>query len=76
MKIGGKNILLGRFTYMAASNLLDFIKSGVADFRILSIYVLMLRQHDRAVVLSLFQMGFLVPVLSLESGLEDLLITL
>ena len=74
MKISVETRLLENFSSMAASNLLDFLKSGVADFHILSIFGLMLRPQCGALVWSQFIMGILVLVLSLEVGLEYSLI--
>ena len=62
--------LLVNLTSMEVSNLLDFLKSGVGDCRILSTFYFMLRPQGG----SLVPMGIMVPVLSLESGLENLLI--
>ena len=59
------------------SNLLDFIKPGVTDFFLSSIFGLALRHQGGAVVTTGILVPVpLVPVLSLESGVEDFLIPL
>ena len=77
MKMGGATILLVNFPSMEVSNLSDFIKYGVADFRISSILRLTLRLQCGVVV----PVRILVPVplvlvLSLEPEAEDWLIPL
>ena len=62
---------------MKVSNLLDFLRSGVADCHILSIFGLTLRPQGAAVIPTEILVPVpLVPSLSLEAGVEDLLITL
>ena len=75
--MGGATILLVNFLSMEVSNLLDSLKSWVADCRILSICGLTLRTQVRKVV----PLGILVPVplvllLSLGAGVEYFLIPL
>ena len=77
MKMGSATRLLVNCPSMEVSNLLDFLKYEVADFRILSIFGLTLRPQSGAVV----PMGILIPVPlvplpSLEAGVENLLIPL
>ena len=77
VKMGGATRLLVNCPSMEVSNLLDFIKYELADFRILSIFGLALRPQGGSVV----QLGILVPVplvplMSLEAVLEYLLIPL
>ena len=56
VKMGGETRLLVKFWWMEVYNLLDFFKSGIADFRILSIYGITLRLQVGGVV----PMGILV----------------
>ena len=76
VKMGGATRILGNFPSMAASNVLEFINSRVADCHILSILGLTLRPQGGAVLVSLVPMGILVTILSLEARVEDLLIPL
>ena len=75
--MGDTTRLLVNYPSMEVSNLLDFLKSGVADCRISSIFGITLRPQGGEVV----PMGILfpvplVPVLLLENGVEDFLIPL
>ena len=75
--MGGTSRLLVKYLSMEVSNVLDFLKYGVADCRILSIYGLVLRpQGGEVVPMGILVAVPLVPLLSLEAGVEDLLIPL
>ena len=74
VKMGGETRLLGNFSSMEAYNLLEFIKHGVAYWHTSSIFGLKLSPKGGALILSLVPMGILVPALSLEAGVEYLLI--
>ena len=72
--MGGATRLLLNCPSMEVSSLLEFIKSGVEDFRIPSIFGLMLRPQGGAVVtMRILFLVTLVPVLSLEDCVEGFL---
>ena len=59
---------------MEVSNLLEFLKSGVADFRVSSIFGFKLRPKDGPVLPMVFLVLVpLVPLLTLKASVEDLL---
>ena len=58
VKMGGKTILLVNCQSMEVSNLLDFLKSGVLDFCVLTIFGLTLIPQVGSVV----PMGILFPL--------------
>ena len=75
MKMGCATRLLVNCPSIEVSNLLDFLKYGVTDCRILSIFGLALRQQGGALVpMLILVMLPMVPVLSLEAEVEDFLI--
>ena len=76
VKMGGATKLLVKFPSMEVSNLLKYTRSGVADFCIFPILGITLRPYGGAVVVSLVPMVILVQLLSLEDGVEYLLIPL
>ena len=74
--MGGVTRLLENFPSMAVSNLMDFLKYGVADYRISSIFGITLRSQCGALVVTLVPMGILVLLMSLEVRGEVTLIPL
>ena len=74
--MGGVTILLENFPSMAVSNIMDFLKYGVADYRISSIFGLPLRSQSGAVAVIVVPVGILVPLLSLKVRLEVSIIPL
>ena len=74
--MGGATEILVNFPSMEASNLSDFLIFGEADFRLLPIPGLLKSSSGGAVLVLLITMEILVPVMSLESGVEVSLIPL
>ena len=72
--MGGATKLLVNFQSMAASNLLEFLRFGEADCHLFPITGILISSASGAVLVPLFTMEMLVPLLSMESGLEFLLI--
>ena len=71
MKMSGSARLLVNCSSMEVSNLLEFLKSGVVDDHISSIFGITLRSQGGAVVsMVIMVMVPLVMVPSLESGVE------
>ena len=75
--MGGTTRLSVNFHSMKVSNYLDFIKYGVVDCHILSTSLLTLNtQGGEVVKMETLLPLLLVPLLSMESGVEYFLITL
>ena len=74
--MGGTTKSLVNFTSMAASNLSEFLIFGEVDCHLFPIPGLLISSAGGVVLVPLIPMGILVPVLSLESGVEAFLIKL
>ena len=75
--MGGAIRLLVNCTSMEVSNLLEILKYGVMDFHIRSIFRLALSPHGGVIFpMEIMVTVSLVPVLSMENGVEHLLIPL
>ena len=74
VEIGGATKLLVRFPSMEVSNLSEYFIFGVEDLCLFQIPGLLRSSACQAVLLLLDLMNLLVPVLSLESGVEVFLL--
>ena len=68
--------ILVKYPTMEVSNLLESLRFGVPDFHLFSIPGIMRSSAGEAVLVMLVPMVILVPVISLEAGMEVLLIPL